>query len=734
MLKNDLPITNFDEDKLDRQKFALHLRKIIKNYQKTDCLTLGIMGSWGSGKTSFINMVFDQSNENILTEDCFKVMRFNPWNFSKQQDLYNQFFEQLIDILISNENEENEIKNIKSSINNYLMKIKHGQWEEIKYNLWKKVKHKIWDKFRYNTKISFSIPRVVSYSKFIGEKPLKTLKEEINEILKNRSYKLIIVIDDIDRLTDDEVQQIFILVKALADFQNIIYILSFDRNIILNSMGNLQKDYGEEFLDKIIQLQIDIPKISKLKVRNIFKKELDELLKNEKIDLNFEQNHLLSSLSFLSNIRDVNRYINNLTFYLPLMKGEINTVDYVLLIGLQLFENKIYHELKNNKTFFTKNLVKKPDKNTLSKYNGYFKDIIDKRETLDEEDLIRLLKGLFPQLSNFDQNIDMSNQFSSWTSDLKICSYKMFNKYFELTIDENEISYSYFIMIIQSEDYDFIKKEVLKIDAEGKSGDFLEKLSTNASKIDSKNIKLFLRLLFEIGEDLDFKNEDIIFSKIIILVQNLAILSNRFNNGELYDAMHYAIKNAETGLHLLVYVLADFDQQNQRYRFKNQKHNYKRELTDEQLDKLEKLVCIKIKRWANHGNLFEVNNPLEVIYNWYFWDNDNYCNFIEKTLKDDIKLINFIMIFIDNSFIDPNFVDLNFKGSRFIDPKFVNLNYFIDSKKDNSKINYTFNFSIMEEICPVNIIYNRINNITPKLPEGDIKKMCECFIEKYQQI
>lgn len=132
MLKNDLPITNFDEDKLDRQKFALHLRKIIKNYQKTDCLTLGIMGSWGSGKTSFINMVFDQSNENILTEDCFKVMRFNPWNFSKQQDLYNQFFEQLIDILISNENEENEIKNIKSSINNYLMKIKHGQWEEIK--------------------------------------------------------------------------------------------------------------------------------------------------------------------------------------------------------------------------------------------------------------------------------------------------------------------------------------------------------------------------------------------------------------------------------------------------------------------------------------------------------------------------------------------------------------------------------------------------------------------------
>ena len=66
VLKNDLPITKFDDDKLDRQKFALQMRRIIKNYKKKDCLTLGIMGSWGSGKTSLINMVFDQNKDNIL--------------------------------------------------------------------------------------------------------------------------------------------------------------------------------------------------------------------------------------------------------------------------------------------------------------------------------------------------------------------------------------------------------------------------------------------------------------------------------------------------------------------------------------------------------------------------------------------------------------------------------------------------------------------------------------------
>lgn len=83
ILKIDSPITKYDEDILDRKKFASQIRKIIKHYENEECLTLGIMGSWGSGKTSFINMIFDQNEDNILNKKEFKVMRFNPWNFSR---------------------------------------------------------------------------------------------------------------------------------------------------------------------------------------------------------------------------------------------------------------------------------------------------------------------------------------------------------------------------------------------------------------------------------------------------------------------------------------------------------------------------------------------------------------------------------------------------------------------------------------------------------------------------
>lgn len=360
MLKNDNPITKFDEDKLNRQKFALQIRKIIKNYKNKNCLTFGLMGPWGSGKTSLINMVFDQNKDNILNKNKFKVIRFNPWNFSKQQDLYLQFFEQLKDLLITNENNKGKQKHAQNVINNY------------------------WEKIRYNGTFSVSFSGI-SYSKSLGDKTLETRKNEISEMLYFLRYKIIIIIDDIDRLTDDEVQQIFILVKALADFPNIIYILSFDPNIILNPMEDMQKDYGKEFLDKIVQLQIDIPKIPQSRVRDIFKKELETFIQNEEFDFTSEDRSLWPILSFLTNMRDVNRYINNLIFYLPIMKNEVNPFDHIVLTGLQLFENEIYHEIKNNKNFFTKDLLTKPDRDILPKYQEYYKNVLEKSEKLTKD-------------------------------------------------------------------------------------------------------------------------------------------------------------------------------------------------------------------------------------------------------------------------------------------------------------------------------------------------------------
>lgn len=680
-LKNDSAITKFDDDKLDRQKFALQLRKIIENYDKDnkDCLTIGIMGPWGSGKSSLINMVLDQNKENILSKKRFKVMRFNPWNFTKQSDLYYQFFEQLKEIIVSNVNDKGKIKQTKDVVNKY------------------------WEKIRYNNTISFGYKGLVSYSKTLGDKPLETRKNELSKLLRLNRYKIIIVIDDIDRLTDEEVQQIFILVKAIADFPNIIYILPFDRKIVTPILNDLQEGYGEEFLNKIVQLQIDLPKISQSKVKDVFKKELESLIKSENIDFTSEERSIWLSTSFLTTPRDINRYINNLIFYLPLMKNEVNPLDYILLTGLQLFENEIYHEIQNNKTFFTKNLVNKPLGEISLSFNETYNSIINKRGKLSENTLKNILNIMFPQLNNLDKQEYNVKQIQEWNAQLRICSYKMFDKFFELTLGESEMSNTIFEMIIKSEDYDFIKQEVLANDEDGKSEQFLEKLMEGASRIKPENIKLFFRLLFDVGENLKLDTNDV-FTKHALLLQNLGSLKRQVNDSKLYEAMKYGIENADEGLYLLVNELAINDKINQRYRFKDMENHHKKRLSDEQLDELEKIACSKIQKWADSGEIFKVIRANEVLYEWHYWDEKECESLIEKTIEDDEKIIELIEIFIKK----------------------------VNNENDNI-VDFEFNFDIMEELTPLEMIYNHIKEITPKLPdETDEKLVCESFIKEYE--
>ena len=86
-LYSDNPIYRKEEDKLNITYFAETLSSTIMNYHKTECLTIGLVGRWGSGKSSIINMVKTE-----LDYEHLIFINFNPWNFSTQDNLYQQFF------------------------------------------------------------------------------------------------------------------------------------------------------------------------------------------------------------------------------------------------------------------------------------------------------------------------------------------------------------------------------------------------------------------------------------------------------------------------------------------------------------------------------------------------------------------------------------------------------------------------------------------------------------------
>lgn len=86
--KVDKAITSKNEDLFGRKKIAMVLARTIKYYKDKDSVSIGIIGDWGSGKTSFINMVL----ESLSINKKIVIINFNPWNISTRKQLISDFF------------------------------------------------------------------------------------------------------------------------------------------------------------------------------------------------------------------------------------------------------------------------------------------------------------------------------------------------------------------------------------------------------------------------------------------------------------------------------------------------------------------------------------------------------------------------------------------------------------------------------------------------------------------
>ena len=96
MFNSDNPIRSISEDLLGRTSFAQSLRDALLSYKDKNSIVVGLFGAWGSGKTSLLNLIEEglvKSSEKYTTEPI--IIRFNPWNFSEQNQLIFQFFNSL---------------------------------------------------------------------------------------------------------------------------------------------------------------------------------------------------------------------------------------------------------------------------------------------------------------------------------------------------------------------------------------------------------------------------------------------------------------------------------------------------------------------------------------------------------------------------------------------------------------------------------------------------------------
>lgn len=504
MFNSEKPIEKIEQDILGRSNTAKELSRHILGYKSDDSLTIGIIGEWGSGKTSFINMTLEvlENNKDYI------IFHFNPWNISTRKQLISDFFSQL----------SNEIGKINK--------------EEILKDVSKNL-HLLSKIFEPATlvpipQISIFASLAKKFLKIIGDffnkaaefqkSDLNEIKEDLNNSLEKFGKKILIIVDDIDRLSDNDIKEIFQLVKSIADFKNTIYILSYDNKIVSEALNNLQNGKGEEYLEKIIQVPIILPHISKSQINKVFLNKLEKILAipDEEFDKSY-WNELYSNgfSNNLTNLRDVERYLNSFSFGFNTIKDELNIIDYMAVTLFKVFEPQLYKYIQENEEYFTGvkfggefEINPQEDREKIKKE---LEELFDNLKKINKENARDMIKTIFPKIEGLYSGSSYDYSFiQKWNAERKIASPKYFPFYFSLDFPENEIKKSELKKIINFSSKEELKKgfnvnNSKKIELLDRIFEIVEKVPTN------KTIE-FLQVILSLTDELKSENSDGILS------------------------------------------------------------------------------------------------------------------------------------------------------------------------------------------------------------------------------
>lgn len=182
---------------------------------------------------------------------------------------------------------------------------------------------------------------------------LDEVRERLRAALANlKGQKLVVVIDDLDRLTPSETVEMVSLVKNLGDLPNVVYILSYDEVKLSNLINRSLKINGIIFLEKIIQYPVHLPPLEEDQILGLINSDITKILDS----ISSEDSRRLGQAwyyvirLYLKTPRDVRRLMNSYSLAWSGLSDYTDPIDLLLLEVLRLHEPAAYAWIRRNLT------------------------------------------------------------------------------------------------------------------------------------------------------------------------------------------------------------------------------------------------------------------------------------------------------------------------------------------------------------------------------------------------
>lgn len=212
----DEPIETSQEDLLGRSDFAQILaQKLLNTQSKHQSFAMGILSSWGIGKTSFLNLIKEE-----LKRYGTICIDFSPWIYGKDHNLIQDFFSE-----------------VGKHLQKYADTLPRDMMEYAQ----------ILEKSESTSWLS------VLLSLGNSGKNLKQQSLLLKQSLQKVNLPIVVFIDDLDRLGGNEIMEVLKLIRNAANFSEIKFIAAYDRAYLVEAIKQQNIESANYYLEKFFK-------------------------------------------------------------------------------------------------------------------------------------------------------------------------------------------------------------------------------------------------------------------------------------------------------------------------------------------------------------------------------------------------------------------------------------------------------------------------------------------------
>lgn len=409
--------TDFIADKYISSHINAYANELLERLRNTDigneAFAVGVAGNWGTGKTTFLKALKSELGTGFVS------FEFTPWNCQSPASIIDDFFSKFRDVL-------------SIHVDPFLSKPVSAYARHL--NTINRMDP--WWAFVRNVVLAHS------------EADTESLKQKIADSMRNSHKKIVVLIDDIDRLEQDELFEVLRLVRNTANLPNLLYVVTYDKDYVVNLLTNKGISSPDLYLEKIFNVEVMLPKVTRFELLDALYADLQRMITIEEVEkikssvVDLKLTYTICHL--LKNYREVKRFARQFAMHYTfaqknLKNDDFSTTELFLLELIRYSDFKTYSILRDDPS-----QILTWSKGTLPKCTALRKEIVQELASDYEGErkydryLLEVLKILFSESASKKSNsIAYGNNFTRYFT-LGVEDSKFYQYELDTLLDSNE--------------------------------------------------------------------------------------------------------------------------------------------------------------------------------------------------------------------------------------------------------------------------------------------------------